>query len=94
MMLADQWYYRIDGKSHGPFTVAQFEKLIRGKAVVAETEVSNDGKTWQTLLQTLDSVPSQPQPDSAEWMNAPTLLPGQVRIIPPPPKEEKKPGES
>ena len=93
-MLASQWYYRLDGKPHGPFTAAQFEKLIRGKAVDAETEVSNDGKTWLTLRQTLAQEPDQTQCDSAEWMNAPTLLPGQVRVAIPPPTNEKKPSES
>ena len=94
-MPADQWFYRLDGKPHGPFTAAQFEKLIRGKTVDADTEVSNDGKAWLTLRQALAMEPDQTQCDSAEWMNAPTLLPGQVRIAQiPQPTNEKKPSES
>jgi GYF domain 2 len=89
-MPTEQWYYRLDGKPHGPFTAAQFEKLIRGHTVVPETEVSTDGQTWQTLRQAMAGVPADAPVDPAEWMNAPTLVPGEVRL-PPGWKDERKP---
>jgi hypothetical protein len=29
-MTGDQWYYRLGGRPHGPFTPTQFQKLVRG----------------------------------------------------------------
>ena len=83
-MTTGPWYYRLDGEVHGPFTLAQFEKLIRGKAVSPETEVSNDGQMWQTLRAAMSSTSDAPA-DSKDWMNAPTLIPGQL------PRLERKP---
>jgi hypothetical protein len=93
MMPTNEWYYRLDGKPHGPFTSAQFEKLIRGRTVGPDTEVSTDGHTWHSLRKALEGVPANEGVDSCEWMNAPTLLPGQV-MLPPTPKGEQKPGAS
>ena len=74
-MLADQWFYRLDGRPHGPFTPAQFEKLIRGHTVALDTEVSTDGQTWKTLRAALADVPPDPAPRAdVDWMNAPTRL--------------------
>jgi len=86
-MLPEQWFYRLDGRPHGPFTPAQFEKLIRGRTVTLATEVSTDGLTWKTLHELLASASANPETsadstsadstsaDSTEWMNAPTRLP-------------------
>jgi hypothetical protein len=85
-MSADQWFYRLDGRPHGPFTPAQFEKLIRGHAVSLDTEVSLDGHLWKPLRDVLatmlasappDPEPAEPIPD---WMNAPTLVPGDMPL--------------
>jgi GYF domain 2 len=81
-MPSDQWYYRLDGKPHGPFTNAQFEKLIRGHTVGPDTEVSTDGQTWQSLRQAMAGEPSDAADDPSDWMNATTLLPSQMRIPP------------
>jgi hypothetical protein len=75
-MPPEQWFYRLEGKPHGPFNVAQFQKLIRGHTVTPETEVSTDGQTWQTLRAALAAPPADPQ----DWMKAPTLLPGEVPV--------------
>lgn len=74
-MSDEQWFYRLDGRPHGPFNPVQFEKLIRVKTVTPDTEVSTDGRAWRTLREALADVPTDP-PD---WMTAPTLMPGQVR---------------
>ncbi len=89
-MPADQWFYRLDGKPHGPFTSAQFEKLIRGRTVMPDTEVSNDGLTWQTLRQAMAGGPANAPVDPADWMNAPTLLLGGEKS-PSEGTDEKKP---
>ncbi len=86
-MLADQWFYRFDGRPHGPFTLAQFEKLVRGHAVALDTEVSTDGQNWKPLRAVLAEAPPDPEPTTnADWMNAPTLLPGDpaMRVKPDP----------
>lgn len=74
-MPVEQWYYRLDGKPHGPFTVAQFEKLIRGRAVEPDTEVSNDGLRWRTLRAVYAGEPADPPDDPADWMTAQTHFP-------------------
>ena len=83
-MTGDLWYYRLDGRSHGPFNSVQFAKLVRGGTVRADTEVSFDGQTWQTLRAALADVPDPPQPaeDPTDWMNAPTLMPGELKLPP------------
>jgi hypothetical protein len=93
-MSGDLWYYRLDGRSHGPFNSVQFAKLIRGGTVLPDTEVSFDGQSWQTLNAALADVPADPPTDppagspadpSAEpldWMNAPTLMPGELKLPP------------
>jgi hypothetical protein len=95
-MSADQWFYRLDGRPHGPFTPAQFEKLIRGQTVTLGTEVSIDGHTWKSLREALadvsartttDPEPASPIPD---WMNAPTLILGDT-ALPPSSKPQPKP---
>ncbi len=78
-MDAEQWFYKFEGKPHGPFNAVQFEKLVRVRTVSPDTEVSNDGKTWQTLAAALASPADDA--DATDWMNAPTLMPGDV---PPP----------
>lgn len=87
-MLADHWYYRLDGRPRGPFTLAQFEKLVRGQAVALDTEVSTDGRTWKPLHEALADAPFDPAPptNNTDWMNAPTLLPGDpaLRLKPDP----------
>ncbi len=88
-MATEQWYYRLDGKAHGPFTPFQFDKLIRGHTVTPDTEVSTDGKTWQTLRAALTPVAEDSPPNAADWMNATTLLPSDARL-PPVEKPEKK----
>jgi hypothetical protein len=84
MMPAEQWYYRLDGRPHGPFTTVQFDKLIRGKTVTHNTDVSRDGKTWQSLRDLLAGVPADDPPSSStsEWLNTPTLVPGDI-VLPP-----------
>lgn len=84
-MAAQLWYYRLDGRPHGPFTTIQFEKLIRGQAVLLTTDVSHDGISWRTLYDVLMSgvTPSDPADDaSPDDLNAKTLVPGQ--LVPPP----------
>jgi hypothetical protein len=93
-MTGDLWYYRLDGQSHGPFNSVQFAKLIRGGTVSGDTEVSFDGQSWQTLSAALADVPADlpadsttgapadAPPDSADWMNAPTLMPGDIKLPP------------
>jgi len=73
-MSGDQWFYRFGGRPHGPFTPTQFEKLIRGRAVTPDTEVSDDGHTWATLREVLTVGLARPVPAEppAEWMEAPT----------------------
>jgi hypothetical protein len=90
-MPAEQWYYRLDGRSHGPFTPVQFEKLIRGKTVTPTTDVSMDGKTWQTLRDHLAGIPADDPTNSppAELMDATTLIPSQIAL--PPGTIKKKP---
>ena len=79
-MLAEHWFYRLDGRPHGPFTPMQFEKLIRGHTVTLDTEVSSDGRTWKTLRATMTGEPpDESPPTDADWMNAPTLLPNDPR---------------
>jgi hypothetical protein len=88
-MADEQWYYRLDGQAHGPFSSIQFEKLIRGKAVTARTEVSRDGTTWKPLWEVLAAVPDDPPPArEPDWMTAPTLLPGEIKVPPSLRKEE------
>ena len=92
-MPTEQWYYRLDGRAHGPFTSIQFEKLIRGKTVTPQTEVSLDGKNWRTLNSVLASIsgvePADPSP--SELMNQATLLPGEVSLPPNWKEDLKKP---
>jgi hypothetical protein len=99
-MTGDLWYYRLDGRSHGPFNSVQFAKLIRGGTVRGDTEVSFDGQSWQTLQDALADVPADPPDgaspapaaDSTDWMNAPTLMPGDVKL-PPDWKDKPEPPE-
>lgn len=75
-MLADQWYYRLDGRPHGPFAAAELEKLIRGRAITLETEVSSDGRRWRPLGDVLAEITPDPAATGDDdWMNAPTLMP-------------------
>jgi len=69
----------VHGKPHGPFNIAQFEKLIRGNAVSLDTEVSADGKAWLTLREALAGLPDA---NSSGWADNPTLLPGDVKLPP------------
>jgi hypothetical protein len=81
-MPAEQWYYRLDGRPHGPFNSVQFEKLIRGKTVTPDTDVSRDGKAWQSLRDLLAGVPADDPSDTStsEWLNTPTLVPGEITL--------------
>jgi hypothetical protein len=72
-MSPEEWYYRLDGRPHGPFTPVQFEKLIRSSTVTLDTEVSTDGQAWRTLREVLA------EPGDAGGC-APTLIPGQVKL--------------
>ena len=88
-MSADLWYYRHDGKPHGPFTPAQFEKLIRGRTVTPDTEVSLDGQVWKPLRDIFPPAPEATSDAPPDWMTAPTLLPGDINL--PPDWKSKKP---
>jgi hypothetical protein len=89
-MFTGQWYYRLDGRSHGPFTPVQFEKLIRGKTVTPSTDVSQDGKTWQSLRDLLAGESADPPTAvHSDFMEQQTLLPGEC-ILPPGWRSEQK----
>lgn len=91
-MNAEQWYYRMDGRPHGPFTLVQFEKLIRGKTIALNTIVSRDGKIWQSLRDLLAGVPAEdPSDSSTEWTNTSTLVPGDLALPPEAMPDKKKP---
>jgi hypothetical protein len=80
-MAAELWYYRLDGRPHGPFSTVQFEKLIRGRAVLLSTDVSHDGMTWRSLRDMIESGVADEEPPcepKADEMNAQTLVPGQL----------------
>ena len=81
-MSAEQWFYRLDGEPRGPVSPVQCAKLIRGGTVLPDTEVSLDGQTWQTLRAALADVSSDQPGDTGSWMNAPTLIPGDVKLPP------------
>ena len=93
MMPVEQWYYRLDGRPHGPFTTVQFEKLIRGKTITLNTDVSRDGRTWQTLRDVLAGVPAEDSSSStsSEWTNTPTLVPGDIALPPGATPDKTKP---
>jgi hypothetical protein len=82
MMASNQWYYRLDGRPHGPFTVVQFEKLIRGNTILLGTEVSSDGKTWRALRDVLACIPLEEplSPSSSDWSNSQTLIPSESSL--------------
>ena len=80
-MPAEEWYYRLGGVARGPFSEAQFQKLIRTRTVTSDTEVSHDGQTWQTLRAAMAGVPPGQPVDPDDWMNAPTLTPDQFREL-------------
>ena len=79
-MPAEEWYYRLDGVARGPFSEAQFQKLVRTRTVTPDTEVSHDGQTWQTLRAAMAGTPPD-QPINDDWMNAPTLTPAEFREL-------------
>jgi hypothetical protein len=93
MIPAEQWYYRLDGRPHGPFTTVQFEKLIRGKTITLNTDVSRDGRIWQSLRDVLAGVPADDpsSSESSEWMNTSTLVPGDITLSPDSTSDKKKP---
>lgn len=79
-----KWYYNDGSSQQGPFTEAQFNALIKGGLIKADTYIWKDGLAdWQTLQQflSLQADPVNVQPTGVTASSPETALDEQTPIL-------------